>query len=447
MNKKIVCICAASLFTWSTLLAHLHLFANTEIILPDTLPDIAGNEKKAQTTGLPIVPLSIGESLPVTHPNFQTGKLIILDFWNVWCTACIKSMPEMEKLQNEFGDKIQVLLVTRDSKEQVTHLIARNQFLQNTHLPIIAGDSLLSPYFAYVTVPTHVWLDSNLKVLQITNGFNTTASAIRKYLIGGNVRLTVKNEPRDFDVYAPLLLEGNGRQRKYFQYSSVITSKIDYEHHTGMSERDSITGRLKWLRAINYTISDLYEMAFKGKLQWEHSDFANRCKIFSRNLDRILAPPVKDEYDNWLQENSWCYEICLPPEKSADIFDYMLQDIDRYFNLKTSIIKKRVDCLVLTKNRAHPGKIAAPSIQEQESKEKGVIIIDKRPVSQSLLLTLKYILKNNIVLDETNYTGNISMQVHYLVKDVNALRRELLTYGFTLKKKSRLVNFIVIKDR
>src|SRR6516225_5369840 len=57
------------------------------------------------------------------------GKLVILDMWSTSCTACISGFVKMQKLQNEFDGKIQILLVnphtfSNDSEEKVKSVLA-----------------------------------------------------------------------------------------------------------------------------------------------------------------------------------------------------------------------------------------------------------------------------------------------------------------------------------
>src|SRR5690606_35312975 len=49
------------------------------------------------------------------HISDFRGKLLIFDFWTVYCPSCIRAMPHMEALQERFGNRIQIILVT-DSK-------------------------------------------------------------------------------------------------------------------------------------------------------------------------------------------------------------------------------------------------------------------------------------------------------------------------------------------
>ena len=77
-------------------------------------------------------PLKIGENLPenvwstplqlVNHPqktitlNQDKDKLILLDFWNTWCSSCLLNFPKMEELQKQFGDKIKILAVSNQDR-------------------------------------------------------------------------------------------------------------------------------------------------------------------------------------------------------------------------------------------------------------------------------------------------------------------------------------------
>ncbi|MBE9602590.1 TlpA disulfide reductase family protein, partial [Pedobacter sp. MC2016-24] len=47
------------------------------------------------------------------------GKLVILDFWNTHCAPCVKELPGMDSLQEEFGRKIAIIPVTRNELPQV----------------------------------------------------------------------------------------------------------------------------------------------------------------------------------------------------------------------------------------------------------------------------------------------------------------------------------------
>ena len=107
---------------------------------------------KAQSTKQ----LSVGDKVPdiqftqMVNSKSQTaslsqfkGKLVILDFWATWCSACIKNFPLLDSMQRLHTDKLQVILVntatTHDTKEKITKLFSRlaNTWGRQSVLPVV----------------------------------------------------------------------------------------------------------------------------------------------------------------------------------------------------------------------------------------------------------------------------------------------------------------------
>lgn len=42
------------------------------------------------------------------------GKVVLINFWTTWCTACVSEMPELIALQNKFKDQVAILGVSLD---------------------------------------------------------------------------------------------------------------------------------------------------------------------------------------------------------------------------------------------------------------------------------------------------------------------------------------------
>jgi thiol-disulfide isomerase/thioredoxin len=67
---------------------------------PEKLPDYAFNDPDGK---------------PVSLAAFR-GKTVLLNVWATWCVPCRAEMPELDKLQGEFGsDKFQVVVVNIDT--------------------------------------------------------------------------------------------------------------------------------------------------------------------------------------------------------------------------------------------------------------------------------------------------------------------------------------------
>lgn len=39
------------------------------------------------------------------------GKVVLINFWATWCGPCVEELPAIEKLQKEYGDKIEIVAV------------------------------------------------------------------------------------------------------------------------------------------------------------------------------------------------------------------------------------------------------------------------------------------------------------------------------------------------
>ena len=53
--------------------------------------------------------------------KFLDDGLLLIDYWALWCAPCLKEMPHLNKLQNDFKDEgITILAVNLDSERSVS---------------------------------------------------------------------------------------------------------------------------------------------------------------------------------------------------------------------------------------------------------------------------------------------------------------------------------------
>src|SRR5690606_17202168 len=113
-------------------------------------------------------------------------------------------------------------------------------------------------------VPSHAWIDQRGYVKYFTSGENASIANVEKVLGGADVDLLFKKEYRDFDMYASLLREGNGRQLKHIKYYSLISEKIDDDGGGGIVpvHADTAMAVQSWIRKyVNVPILTLYKAA------------------------------------------------------------------------------------------------------------------------------------------------------------------------------------------
>ncbi len=97
------------------------------------------------------------------------NKLILLDFWNTWCSACLKEFPKMEQLKEQFGDKVKILAVSNQDRQTLEKFFASKNGQRFNHVVSVAGDRLFHPLFPHQGVPYVVWIKDG-KLLS-TNGW------------------------------------------------------------------------------------------------------------------------------------------------------------------------------------------------------------------------------------------------------------------------------------
>ena len=137
-----------------------------------------------------IAPLQIGDPVPdifleniINHPRGTAhlsdfkGKLLILDFWATWCRPCIQAIPRFEQLQREFGNQLQILMVTSQPSTSIAKFFSDRGFT----LPSVTGDQKLSKLFPHKYVPHEVWIKDG-KIIAITGEAEVTANNIKAQL-------------------------------------------------------------------------------------------------------------------------------------------------------------------------------------------------------------------------------------------------------------------------
>lgn len=118
--------------------------------------------------------LKVGESLPenfwttplqvVNHPqktisfNSDKNKLILLDFWATWCSACLKKFPEMEELKKKFSDKINIIAVTDQNRATIEKFFASPNGQRYKDVISVVDDKILIQMFPHTAVPFIVWI-------------------------------------------------------------------------------------------------------------------------------------------------------------------------------------------------------------------------------------------------------------------------------------------------
>lgn len=143
------------------------------------------------------VALSIGDRVPdIEYANVinykQTSlrlsdfkdRLVILDFWSTWCTGCHAYFEKTDSLQQQFGKKVQFILVnsidgTRDSVQKVKAFFKQWNKIHATKFRLATAieDTVSRKYFPRRYLPHYAWI-MNGKLIATTSPAEVSAKNI-----------------------------------------------------------------------------------------------------------------------------------------------------------------------------------------------------------------------------------------------------------------------------
>lgn len=406
----------------------------------------------SQEKVLTIKPLNVGDKVPdiqfsmVNYPsktvklsNFA-NKLVILDFWATWCTGCLHSFPKMDSLQQQYSDKLQVLLVntksTGDDEQKIKGLFNRLQpkNKQPYNLPSTLKDTIADKLFRHKTLPHYVWL-FNGKVKAFTSSEQVTSKNIEAVLTGQPVAFRMKIDDYDYNNKEPLFLNGNGGNGSNILYRSMITGYSDGLLVTS-SKSETNDKLVTRFTMINSPIIRLYQKAY------QKSVIKSRLLLEVKDAAKLVN---NGDWDSWKYDNTYCYEIITPAISMDKMYQKMQSDLVNFFGYTAAIEKRKVKCFVLRFNGIKNAiAIAERKPSNNFGKKESVTYMHNQKVA-TLTDYLDELLSIP-VLDESNYNLPVDIEFNIDMKDTKSLQQTLKTYGFDLIETEREMEMFVLKE-
>ncbi len=98
------------------------------------------------------------------------GKVVLINFWATWCPPCRAEMPDLVKLQREYGkDGLQIIGITYPPEQKAR--VRRFASSLKVNYPIVLGTSQIKAQFSSEeTLPLTVVIDRDGKVSEIISG-------------------------------------------------------------------------------------------------------------------------------------------------------------------------------------------------------------------------------------------------------------------------------------
>lgn len=408
--------------------------------------------------------LKIGDTIPTNllsqrinapTPEFTSSdlrkKLVILQFWNTGCGACIKSLKQIDTLQKKFNNNIQFVLVSKESKKELHDFFASHKKIVHPKVPMITSDSALKKYFPHHFVPHHVWLGEGKRVIAITSGYNATVENITAYLQGKDISLReLSNQPQtDFDK--PFIETATLTGRKMF-YSYLMPAVDSILARAGQQK---VSGSAANNRAYFNKVSviDLFVAAFnKGGQQFQR--ILNNVIIEVKDSTPYVPPSNKTYLDVWKADHLYLYDILVPPESAYQLYPIMQAELQRLFPLRASIERRTVDCLTVVPNGDSSllaSKGGKPSTLIRKKPADSLWIFKNIPFKLAFSrLRNAFRYAGLELLDGTSYSLNVDLSFNadaIQPVDIIQLNEQLKKYGLAIVSKPSVVDILVIKDQ
>ncbi len=401
-----------------------------------------------------VIPLKVGDKVPdLTINNILNykstsaklsdfkGKLLILDFWATWCAACIQSFPKLETLQQEFDSKLQVLLISTDSREKNEAFFTRRKASTGKAftLPRVDGDVALKQLFPYKLLPHYVWIADG-KVKAITSSYELSKENINSVL-ASDVQLANK---ADLNLETPLYLSENAPAKRLQHYSIFLKG---FTEGLGSSnryrkEQGSVYG---WM-STNSTLLWYYNHIAHKLFPLMGDRFArSRTIVETRDSARLYYTADRAKSPEWRNSNLYSYELLVPLRDTASLYKYALEDLNRYSDFTMQLEKRRVKCLLLLKTKEGLLSSAgqSPSVKS---------VNDTLTFTNTGLIDLLIRMNGEKgvsmpVVDHTGYQGNMDMKIQPAWNDLATLNSELDRYGLALRESEEDLLMMVIREK
>ncbi|MEN5232894.1 TlpA family protein disulfide reductase [Sphingobacterium faecium] len=409
-----------------------------------------------------IVELKIGDQVPdilidkiinndkrSIRTSDYKDRLLVLDFWDIYCTTCIASMPKIDSLQNVFNGQVKLLSVTYQPEEMISKFFKTNRFLNEHQPPVhrasVVDDRILRTYFQYETNPHVVWINKG-KVVAITGGEYITSKNIHTLLDGKVVDWPIKTER--FDSSTPFVtlnpLWQDATDSPNYSYS-ILTGQVTSVPNEGGIHfiQDSIHNFTR-VAIFNQDIMTTYQIILhntKPEINMEDitkglkekpylNTHPSRTVLDMKDPSRLIYEKVYGDYNDWVKKNSICYEQVKSGVLDKTIMaKFAVQDLNNRLGLYARYERRKVKCLVFVKT----DKPITDTVENGGT-----------PLWTLVMLNLDMNKKFPPAIDETGFSGGLNMEAYD--GTIAGLRKEIQRHGLDLIEAEREIEVIVISD-
>jgi thiol-disulfide isomerase/thioredoxin len=333
---------------------------------------ITGQQSFGQATGA-IKPLNIGDTVPdiiirkLIGSNQKSVRLsdlykkgaLIIDFWATWCSPCLEELSLGDAIAARHGN-LSVLVVSHDDSLKVANFLKLRKDIAHANIIVTSDDKELSAYFRHRGIPHNVWIDQSGIVRLTTAGYAMNEKYVNQFLNGIIPKVRIKKPQAAFKFWEPYHVPDS-----LLQYRSLFTAYNDTLPGGAVYNSVLTSGKTNRVFIHNQSISSMYWIAYtrqlSSELNWKAVELHTKDSVkffypekeqrfFKRSRYYSPEVPFDELVENWAVDNCYCYDLILPkPVADSLVSRYMIEDLNRFFNVKGKIESRTIEVSVMTK--------------------------------------------------------------------------------------------------
>lgn len=388
--------------------------------------------------------LQVGSQFPGMEPikllsggvldlQSSQSKVIILEFFDTYCTSCIASMPKLKALQKSMDGKIEIYMLTYQDKNTIENFYKKNKFLQEKKaiLPTIVADTVLHQMFPHQSVPHSVWIYKGL-VQAITHADYVKEKYLTDLLLKGKIDVPVKDDFKQLPTFNRELAITNSDKSIL---GTVILSGYDstLTQVSGLNINKDSVGNVS-VYFNNMDIFGAYTSLWTKIKKPTYLLLPQRIVWNVRDSSRYFYDEMSSKsYQEWIRENGISYKRTQFGQQSeAGWAELILHDLNTMLGLQVQWTNKERLCLVLKRKNKRITRIV-----RQGDK------IKKVESTSGLMFVLDFSGQYPPAIDEVQEKINLELSTY---KNLDELNTILDSYGLELVLENRSIEVLEFKE-
>jgi FKBP-type peptidyl-prolyl cis-trans isomerase/thiol-disulfide isomerase/thioredoxin len=371
-------------------------------------------------------------------------KLLLIDFWSIYCTGCVLSIPKLDKMQKKYGQNIKILLATQESKQLVAPFWQKNKYTRASNLPTVIEDTQLIKLFPHNAVTHGIWIYKG-KVVAITGSDYIDENGVEQIFSGKKVDWLTKNDSFVYNSVVPLFHVNTSIAKKFdnnLQYAAIRGFK-DSISNGGLSAgsgfvKDSLNKTIRmylinsaiysgYALSINHvggldTLNrPMYRAIMPNQIIWEVSD---------RGKYQYMGKLKSGYEQDWMRKHGICYESVVADtgQRERDLYAKMSTDLNLLLGLDVRWIRRSEQVYILKRTSNKSQVVVSDGVRATEL----VYALN----SQSDNPYVYFDDKSGILLPRSVSTINDLKQLALFVKP----------YGLEIVKENRIIHKLLFKE-